>query len=206
MYPLVKSCRTVQSLQSVVPSKDRLQLQHRSCLKGISNSQTQNLKSQTRVDALHQWFGEHPHIPYDTWTVTLFTPTWTEGTAHGDPLAMVFYVTATLPMIAKCKVPELLGEAWFADDATGVGRLTHLRTWWDRLNTEGPKYGYFLNGAKLWLMMKEKEFEAARIFQTANAQITTQGQRLLSAALGTATSQKTSSQQKLQHWNKNWIP
>ena len=44
-----------------------------------------------------------------------------EGTTQGDPLAMVFYAIATLPMIAKCNVPELLGEAWFADDATGAG-------------------------------------------------------------------------------------
>ena len=111
-----------------------------------------------------------------------------EGTTQGDPLAMVFYAIATLPMIAKCKVPELLGEAWFADDATGAGRLTHLRTWWDRLNAEGPKYGYFPNGAKTWLVVKEKEYdEAARIFQTTNVQITTEGRRLLGAALGTAT-------------------
>ena len=42
-----------------------------------------------------------------------------EGTTQGDPLAMVFYAIATLPLIKRCKIEELLGEAWFADDATG---------------------------------------------------------------------------------------
>ena len=109
-----------------------------------------------------------------------------KGTTQGDPLAMVFYAIAALPMIAKCNAPELFGEAWFADDATGAGKLTHLRTWWDLLNEEGPKFGYFPNGEKTWLVVKEKDYEeATRIFATAKVQITTQGRRLLGAALGT---------------------
>ena len=89
---------------------------------------------------------------------------------------MVFYAITTLPMIAKCNVPELLGEAWFADDATGAGKLTHLQTWWDLLNEEGPKFGYFPNGEKTWLVVKDKDYEeATRIFATTKVQITTQG-------------------------------
>ena len=109
-----------------------------------------------------------------------------KGTIQGDPLAMVFYAIATLPMIAKCNAPELFGEAWFVDDATGTRKLTHLRTWWDLLNEQGPKFGYFPNGEKTWLVVKEKDYEeATRIFATTKVQITTQGRRLLGVALGT---------------------
>ena len=108
-----------------------------------------------------------------------------EGTTQGDPLAMVFYAIATLPMIARCKVEELLGEEWFADDATGAGGVIDLRTWWDRLNTEGPKFGYFPNGEKTWLVVKEKHYDdALNAFSGTKVRVTTHGRRLLGAALG----------------------
>ena len=78
-----------------------------------------------------------------------------EGTTQGDPLAMVFYALATLPLIGPCKVSSLTGEAWFADDATGSGSIASLRAWWDKLVAPGPKFGYFPNGLKTWLVVKE---------------------------------------------------
>ncbi len=109
-----------------------------------------------------------------------------EGTTQGDPLAMAFYALATLPLIAACKVEQLDGEAWFADDATGAGALQDLRKWWDHLSKEGPKFGYFPNGSKTWLVVKEAYFiEAVDIFRGTDVHITTEGRRHLGAALGT---------------------
>ena len=61
-----------------------------------------------------------------------------EGTTQGDPLSMPFYALATIPLIKSCKIEELLGEVWFADDATGCGSLHALRQWWDSVTTYGP--------------------------------------------------------------------
>ena len=57
-----------------------------------------------------------------------------EGTTRGDPLAMVFYALATVPLANACRVETMQGEIWFADDSTGASRLLSLRTWWENLN------------------------------------------------------------------------
>ena len=66
-----------------------------------------------------------------------------EGTTQGDPLAMPMYALATIPLIKnlKTKVPEV-NQIWYADDASGSGKISKLRDWWDHLNTIGPNYGY----------------------------------------------------------------
>ena len=93
---------------------------------------------------------------------------------------MVFYAIATLPLIQRCKIEELLGEAWFADDAMGAGKLLALRQWWDRLNEEGPKFGYFPNSTKTWLVVKENcQEQAVRAFKETGVMITSEGRRLL---------------------------
>ena len=57
-------------------------------------------------------------------------------------------------------VKKLAGEAkqvWFADDATGGGKLQQLKWWWDKLNEVGPAFGYFSNATKTWLVVKENQ-------------------------------------------------
>ena len=50
---------------------------------------------------------------------------------------------------------------------------------------KGPRYGYFPNGMKTWLVVKSDLYEtAADIFAGTGVQITTQGRRHLGAALG----------------------
>lgn len=71
-----------------------------------------------------------------------------EGTTQGDPLAMSFYALATLPLIKR--LPTSVKQVWYADDATAVGTISNLRTWWDALASLGPSYGYFPNAAKTW--------------------------------------------------------
>ena len=75
---------------------------------------------------LNNTYGGHQKLFVDGETIDSC-----EGTIQGDPLAMVFYALATIPLTKACKVESLRGEVWFADDATGAGRLLFLRTWWD---------------------------------------------------------------------------
>ena len=76
-----------------------------------------------------------------------------EGTTQGDALAMPFYGIGTNPIIRRLKadVPEVK-QVWLADDATGAGKLEHLKQWWQNISTEGTKYGYFVKPSKSWLV------------------------------------------------------
>ena len=64
-----------------------------------------------------------------------------EGTTQGDLLAMPMYAIATVPLINKLE--ENIHQIWYADDATGVGKLADLSRWWDRISLLGPALGYF---------------------------------------------------------------
>ena len=97
---------------------------------------------------------------------------------------MAMYGLAVLPLIKK-----LAGEAkqvWFADDATGGGKLQQLKWWWDKLNKVGPAFGYFPNAAKTWLVVKESQLASAQeLFKDSGVNVTADGHRLLGAPIGT---------------------
>ena len=123
-----------------------------------------------------------------------------EGTTQGDPLAMALYALATVPLAQRCKV-NLAGEAWFADDAAGSGQLVQLRAWWDNLVRYGPLYGYYPNGTKTWLIVKESQLDSARnIFAGTSVQITSEGQRHLGAPLGGSSFVEKYTSEKVRGW------
>lgn len=66
-----------------------------------------------------------------------------EGTTQGDTLAMPFYGFGTNPIFQYLKIHvwDVL-QVWLADDATGAGKLSPLKVWWDVIQKEGVKYGY----------------------------------------------------------------
>ena len=124
-----------------------------------------------------------------------------EGTTQGDSLAMAFYALATVPLIKACKVSDLAGEAWFADDATGSGRLTALHTWWDKLTAFGPNFGYHPSGDKTWLVVSESLKDAATgVFEGTSVQVTTQGRKHLGAALGSRPFVEQCVSQQVKEW------
>ena len=79
-----------------------------------------------------------------------------------------------------------LTQTWFADDAGGGAKLTSLRSWWSALAGEGPKFGYFVNPPKTWLLVRDAHrAEAERLFQDTGIKVTSEGRPLLGAPLGT---------------------
>ena len=110
-----------------------------------------------------------------------------EGTTQGDPLAMPMYALATIPLIRNLKdnVSDV-NQVWYADDASGAGKITRLREWWDQLNSLGPKYGYFTNACKTWLVTKKNHLSSAtEAFADTDVKVTSEGRPYLGAALGT---------------------
>ena len=107
-----------------------------------------------------------------------------EGTTQGDSLAMAMFALASVPLIKKIETEEAR-QAWFADDASAGGLVRAIRQWWDRLTTFGPMYGYFANGAKTSLLVKEEHAEEAKTaFEHTDVKITTIGKRYLGGAIG----------------------
>ena len=68
------------------------------------------------------------------------------GTTLGDPLAMPMYTIATVPLIRS--LDRSVNQVWYADDATGVGKISDLCKWWNQVCDIRPGFGYFPNAAK----------------------------------------------------------
>ena len=126
-----------------------------------------------------------------------------EGVTQGDPLAMVMYGLALLPLIRELKVLD--GEwvqSWYADDGQAVGTVESLRRWWDRLVEIGPRYGYYPRASKTWLVVKEgREAEAEEAFRSTGVKIAKEsGSRDLGAAVGSLAFRRKYMGDKVNGW------
>ena len=73
-----------------------------------------------------------------------------------------------------------------------------LRNWWKTSCRLGPNFGYFPEGSKSWLTVKEKEVQKVQsVFKDANIKITTEGQRHLGAVIGSETFKQKYVQEKI---------
>ena len=89
------------------------------------------------------------------------------------------------------------------DDAAAGGKLRSLCTWWDRIETAGPHYGYHPNPAKTWLVVKPEHHKAAaEVFRKTGINISEGGMRYLGSYLGSASSVKNFVQDKVVEWVK----
>ena len=60
-----------------------------------------------------------------------------------------------------------------ADDISCVGKLRNILTCWNKLNSFGPKMGYFPKTNNSWLIVKQEKYETAKaIFKDTNLNIT----------------------------------
>ena len=129
-----------------------------------------------------------------------------EGTTQGDTLAMGFYGLGTNPILQtlKIKVPAV-AQVWLADDATGAGKLQPLREWWDLIEREGKKFGYFVKPKKSWLILKDvsKLEECQKLFESSPINITVEGKRHLGAAIGSAEYKNEYFDEMVKKWVSN---
>ena len=122
-----------------------------------------------------------------------------EGTTQGDPLAMAMYGLATIPLIRR--LDGFCRQVWYADDSATFGSLEHLYSWWNRLTTEGPSFGYFANPSKTWLVTKDLHLKnAVKIFAGSGVNITPHGRPYLGAALGSPDFIEEHMRSKVREW------
>ena len=106
-----------------------------------------------------------------------------ERTTQGDPLVMVMYTISIVLMIKSLQI-ESLTQCWYADNASAGGTLEHLHQWWDKLVRVGSDFGYFPNGQKSWLVVKEGLLDkASSIFSEININVSN-GRKFLGSAIG----------------------
>ena len=124
-----------------------------------------------------------------------------EGTTQGDPLAMMMFALAIVPLIQTVKTSETT-QSWFADDAACGGRLRRLRSWWDALVQKGQAFGYYPNPSKTLLVVKPARVSEAReVFDGTGIQIRTEGREYLGGYVG----QKEPAEEYMQEKIKEWI-
>ena len=122
-----------------------------------------------------------------------------EGTTQGDPLAMAMYPLIVVRLLHAIATQGAL-QVWFADDASAGGRLPALRSWWDALVIIGPRYGYYPNLGKTWLVVKpDQSAEAQSVFANTGVQITTEGRPCLGTPLDQPSFQAFL-ERKVQSW------
>ena len=125
-----------------------------------------------------------------------------EGTTQGDPAAMVIYDIAIIPLILmlveiRMRDNNHTKTAAYADDLTVARPIDQIRIWWNTLCRLGPKFGYFLEGSKSWIIVRENAKERAQtIFDNTKIKIITDGQRRLGAVIGTANFKQNYMNQK----------
>ena len=125
-----------------------------------------------------------------------------EGTTQGDPLAMMMFALATVPLIHTVQTKDTV-QVWFADDAAAGGCIRLLRLWWDALLKSGPMFGYFPNPVKTWLLVKSDKYQEANdVFGETGVQITTEGRQYLGAGLGSGEYETQLMQRKIVEWTK----
>ena len=122
-----------------------------------------------------------------------------EGTTQGNPLAMAMYAIGTKPLIHRLN--GIARQVWYADDSAAGSSLERLREWWDLLKEIGPQYGYFPNGSKSHVLAKPQHVEAAReTFKGTGIVVSSEGERYLGGAMGTASFLQQYVERKVNGW------
>ena len=127
-----------------------------------------------------------------------------EGTNQGDPLAMPWYAINTNHMISSlsASIPQAKW-VWLADGSVGGGSIASLYQWFKSLCEEGRKFGYIVNGAKSWLIVKNSELaESAKKVFCDEVIITLEGRRHLGAVIGSKEFKNQYCHGKVDKWLK----
>ena len=130
-----------------------------------------------------------------------------EGTTQGDPVSMIIYgigVTPLINMLIEVLINEYkvtVNVLAYADDFSAAGRIQDLRIWWNVLNEVGPKFGYYPEPTKTWLIVKaEKSKYVNNFFKGTKVKVTAEGHRYLGGTVGTKKFKDIYVKEKIEQW------
>ena len=123
-----------------------------------------------------------------------------EGTTQGDPLAMLFYGVSLMPLIESLKDREKYIQTWYADDSGALGALENLVEWLSSLTENGPKYGYYPEPSKSYLVVHPNFAEKThQLFNRFGIRIV-EGRRYLGGFIGSDEGKIRFTFKKIQEW------
>ena len=121
-----------------------------------------------------------------------------EGVTQGDPLSMLFYAVAILPLIESLSDGTI--QSWYADDSSCVANLKDLRVWFDKLCDLGPDYGYYPEPSKSFLVIDPSDLPSAQdLFRDTGVQFVS-GHRFLGGYVGDSQGSLEFVQSKVNNW------
>ena len=136
-----------------------------------------------------------------------------EGWTQGDVGSMVYYAMGLMPLLKAASepvqsegrnpsdIPLNLIDVFYADDGNAAGRLEDLKVWFSRLVEIGPHFGFTINPAKSFVLVKPQfEARAKSIFSETGMVVTTDGARHLGAAIGTDDFTRSYARDQISKW------
>jgi hypothetical protein len=114
-----------------------------------------------------------------------------EGVTQGDPLSMILYGTALVPLAKRLvdETPEVI-QPWYADDAAMAGRASKVRDAMRLLQQWGPDRGYFPEPAKSIVVCERESRERAQETLQEFKFVYKDGHRYLGGFLGSPTARR----------------
>ena len=142
-----------------------------------------------------------------------------EGVTQGDPLGMMFYAIGILPLtqmlkpdshfIQKLKLQRKLKnetrwtQNWYADDSACISDLEAVLEWLKILIEEGPKFGYFPEPEKSYIVVHPDQVDAAnKLFIDYKINVVT-GHRFLGGFIGASEDVEKWVHNKVSIWTKS---
>ena len=97
-----------------------------------------------------------------------------EGVTQGDPLSMLMYSVAILPLIRFLCDKSKWYQNWYADVSSCVGKFLDIKEWFLELANKGPGFGYFPEPSKSMLVVHpDYVSEAESAFEGLGIKVTT---------------------------------
>ena len=116
-----------------------------------------------------------------------------EGVTQGDPLAMILYGLALVPLAEQLRkaFPDVI-QPFYANDAVMAGRVSRIAAAMRLLETLGPARGYFPEASKsIFIVRPEDEAQSKVVLREFNFKYTS-GNRYIGGFIGSA--------EKLDEW------
>ena len=125
-----------------------------------------------------------------------------EGITQGDPLSMMLYAVAVLPLIHFLRAPGRWTQNWYADDSSCVADLPSLRAWFEELSRRGPDYGYHPEPSKTVLIVGPSDVQRAfALFSDLGIRVVSGG-RFLGGFIGESNLAAEFVSSKVQLWSR----